>query len=117
MTTPGVNAVLLVDESTVLVERVDDPLAWAKRVRPELKWFDSFLAGLRDDDQDCGAGVMVWVDDMGVFQGFPVNERATALLRPFHPLVGPVLITGPADEAGDLTDVPDFVIARVRTNV
>ncbi len=107
-----VRAVLLVDDDTVLVARVDDPLKWAKRVRPELKWFDSFLAGVSDDGQT--KDVMVWVDDMGVFNGFPTNTRANALLKPFYPLVGPVLLTGTADDAGDLTDVPDFVVALAR---
>lgn len=112
----AVKAVLIVDDNTVLIDRVEDPLRWAKRVRPELKWFDSFPAECWDGKKP-DVGFIVWVDDMGLFQGFPKNNLANAMITPLNPLVGPVLLTGLADEAGNLTDVPDFVLSSLNKAV
>lgn len=60
-----------------------------------------------------------WLHDEGKLIGLPVNQTATVMLWQLNQnfvgrdvLVGPILVTGGADENGDDTDVgPEAIIA------
>lgn len=56
-------------------------------------------------------GCVLWVNEEGKLMRLPVNERATSLFVQHHGavdvIVGPAVVTGPADEEGYMTDVPE----------
>ena len=52
--------------------------------------------------------ISLWVNDEGLIMQLPVNMRASGLFKKH--LVGPVMVSGAADYAGETTDCPEWLI-------
>lgn len=64
-----------------------------------------------------GPGWCGYVNEDGIYERLAPNPVASILVRDagglgYGVLVGPVLFFGPADEDGDPTDVPEFLVAE-----
>lgn len=110
-------AVLLLGTGHEVVRHVtDQPLQWAKTMHPDTKYFDSFPLDLVDFGRippDVDGNVIVWVDDMGEIKQLRRNHLAARkLLVGFY---GPVLVTGAADEHGNLRGLDDRVVEYFKT--
>ena len=65
-----------------------------------------------------------WMDEEGKLKGLPVNQTATLLLYRLNPafrqrdvLVGPVLVTGGADDEGETLPVSSEAIEALEVNL
>lgn len=71
-----------------------------------------------DFDWTSQSDIIMYCYEYALYE-LPVNPVATALYkahnRTVHPLAGLVLVVGPADVQGDETDVPDAVVAEVKS--
>lgn len=67
-------------------------------------------------------GALLWVDEDGRSKRLPVNQRATDLVNGVAllagvrgvPIVGPVVLTGPADGRGGWGDVPSELVKAIQ---
>lgn len=86
-----------------------------REVEQDLDTFRSLVGG---HSQAVSTGhCLFWRDEEGELKEYPANMAATYLWWKLNPemegrddLQGPVLVTGPTDEEGDTTPVPDEVI-------
>lgn len=65
---------------------------------------DGYIEGIYQED------FTVYVNEEGLYQRLPFNNRVLEVLDWPHPLLGTALIVGPADENGYDTDVPEHII-------
>lgn len=67
-------------------------------------------------------GAVMWVNEDGRRLGLPHNQLASELINGIAvmagvrgiPILGDVVLTGPADGRGDWTDVPDALVGAIR---
>lgn len=89
-----------------------------QQIQPELETYQSLVDGYIELLPL--PGVTMYVNEEAVLLGHPVNAEATALLREMYgvsaTIRGNLLIMGPADEAGNETDVPQAVLDHFKEN-
>ena len=99
----------------------DDPFKWARDLAKakgtELTYFEVIPSVLPD--------AAVWVDEEGVLRNLGICATVNRLLRPddlppgspWYVLSGMALITGLADDYGNLTDLPEEVLAKLNAKL
>jgi hypothetical protein len=69
-----------------------------------------YIEAIRLQSDDLSA--VLWVNEEGKLRGLPVNVKATRLARLYgnigeDTIVGAVAVSGPEDEDGEITGLPD----------